>query len=385
MEHAVNTFILGCGPAGAACGIGLQKKGFGTLIAEKRAFPRDKLCGGLVTAKTYRLIKAVWDMQRPGQELPADLFCGESSRVELWYREERLTESGTAAPFRFVKRAEFDRFLADLYRQAGGQLLETCTCVSLDPEGHRATLSNGDSVTFRHLVAADGALSAMRKRLGYPDPRLGFCLETRIPLPAGAPCPPVRIGFGAIPKGYGWVFPSGEELCVGLGGVYDKRLDYPAALENYLKQNGLPGCRKDFKGAFVPYGGCVDPRKGYPDAALIGDAGGFVDPIYGEGLYFALATGLAAARAVETGEQTGRPFHPVFAKETAGYAKLIRQGGKLQRLLFSKAAMGAFKDRIRHKDAFVGYYCDYMVSEYRYSYGEIWKMIRAYKAGAGRK
>lgn len=383
MDHSVNTLIIGGGPAGAACGIALQKRGIETLIVEKRAFPRDKLCGGLVTAKTYGMIKTLWDMQRPGEELPEDLFCSESSRVELWYGEENLTGSRISTPFRFVKRAEFDGFLADLYRQAGGRLLETCTCTAMDPAGHTLTLSNGDRVAFRHLVAADGALSTARKQLGYQNPRLGFCLETRVPLPEGASFPPVRVCFGVIPKGYGWVFPSGDRLCVGLGGVYGKGIDYPAALEGFLRQNRLPVQKGSFKGAFVPYGGCVDQKRGHPDAVLIGDAGGFVDPIYGEGLYFALATGLAAAAAAEKSGQTGRAFNRVFIEETAGYAGIIRQGERLQRLLFSKGVMRVFKNRIRRKDAFLGYYCDNMVSEYRYSYGEILKMVRAYKKGDG--
>ena len=102
MNYDVNTVIIGGGPAGVSCGISLKHNGISCVIIEKNVFPREKLCGGLITEKTYKLIDELFHMGFPKEELPGSVFCDISTVVELHYSDKRLTSSYVKRPFRFV-------------------------------------------------------------------------------------------------------------------------------------------------------------------------------------------------------------------------------------------------------------------------------------------
>ncbi|MBE6529156.1 MAG: geranylgeranyl reductase family protein [Ruminococcaceae bacterium] len=372
--HTVDTVIIGGGPAGICCAIGLQKRGITTLVIEKKSFPREKTCGGMVTGKTVDRLVELLDLSDDGDL--ESVFCDQSKVVALFSGTDCLTESTVSKPFRFVKRTIFDSFLVEQYRKKGGNMLENTCCKRIDLQQHKLSLSNGDSVAFCHLVGADGALSETRKLLGYRAPKLGFCVETHIPKKQLPDCRETRIAFGAVPKGYAWIFPSGDDFCVGLGGVYQKKIPYNRLLDQFLSSLGVhpQTCRK--KGAFVPYGKPVNQAHGSGDVILIGDAGGFVDPIYGEGLYFAVASGMEAANAIS---ESSENIRFVFCKRTEALRKTIVQGNRLQKFFFKPTVQKLFRKIVRGKNGFVGFYCDNQIAQYNYSYARLWKLYRDYK------
>ena len=55
-----DVIIAGGGPAGSTAGYILSKAGLNVLIIDKSNFPRKKLCGGLITYKTIRLLERVF-------------------------------------------------------------------------------------------------------------------------------------------------------------------------------------------------------------------------------------------------------------------------------------------------------------------------------------
>ena len=375
MGYAVDTVIIGGGPAGVSCAILLQKKGISNLVVEKKQFPRKKLCAGLVTRKTLRLLTEELDFS--AEELES-VFCDESRTFELYNGSELLTHSDLTTPFRFTRREVFDTFLARQYQRRGGTLLENTVCNSIDLPANELTLSSGETVNFRHLVVADGALSDTRKLLDIPAPTLGFCVETHVPkakLPHQGNA--VQVRFGVIPKGYAWVFPSGNDFCVGMGGVCQKGIAYGELMNAFLSSLGLEN-PAEFppKGAFLPYGTAKKQTGGADNVLLIGDASGFADPITGEGLYFALASGKAAAEAISQAPERARA---AFCKLTAAERKIIRQGTRLQKLLYFPALQKWFYKKVRGRNGFVGFYCENQVSEYKYSYARLWRMIRVYR------
>lgn len=375
MGYAVDTVIIGGGPAGMSCACLLQKKGVSNLVVEKKQFPRKKLCAGLVTQKTFRLLAE--ELGFSADEL-APIFCDESRTLELYNGSELLTRSELFTPFRLTRREAFDSFLAAQYQRRGGTLLENTVCNSIDLPANELTLSSGETVNFRHLVVADGALSDTRKLLDIPAPTLGFCVETHVPkakLPHQGNA--VQVRFGVIPKGYAWVFPSGNDFCVGMGGVCQKGIAYGELMNAFLSSLGLDDpAGFPAKGAFLPYGNTKKQTCGAENVILIGDAGGFADPISGEGLYFALASGKAAADAILRAPEKTRT---AFCRLTANERKIIRQGTRLQRLLYFPALQKWFCKKVRGKNAFVGFYCENQVSEYKYPYAGLLRMCRDYK------
>ena len=354
MNYKVNTVIIGGGPSGTACGNYLQAKGISNIIIEKRTFPREKLCAGLVTTKTYRMIGKIWDLQHPGEALPEDLFCSETHDVRFYCANKLLIHARTSDPFRFVHRSHFDHFLAMLYTESGGTLLQNSYCKDYDFQTNTLKLQNGDTVTYQHLIAADGAFSRTRKALGIHRPILGFCIETRIPNRKHSKYAPVRAYFGTIENGYVWIFPSGNELCVGLGSVYKKGVDYCAMFERFLKMNHIHAPRNTWKGAFVPYGECINQRDNPPDVVLIGDAGGFVDPFNGEGLYFALCTGNLAAQSIIRCEKNSTTLCSEFVKATSRYAKTIHQARIMQKPMLSRKFWSLTKNIFRNQSKYAG-------------------------------
>ena len=376
MEQVVDTVIIGGGPAGISCAIRLQKAGVPNLVIEKKQFPREKTCGGMVTEKTVQLLLKNLDLSSADELQPA--FCDESTTVKLYCKNELLTLSQVSKPFRFVKRAVLDAYLANEYQKRGGRLMENTVCESVDVANHALRLSNGDTVAFRHLVVADGALSETGKMLGCRNPKLGFCVETDLPKTDLPDFEGVGIYFGVVKKGYAWAFPSGEDFCIGLGGVYQKGIPYNKLLDQFLLSFGIDPQNCPKRGAFVPYGKPTKQPRGLDDVILVGDAGGFVDPIYGEGLYFAAATGTEAANAIL---ENPEKLRPAYRKRTARLEKTIRQGNRLQTFFFNPAVQKLFQKVIRNKNAFVGFYCDHQISEYNYSYAQLWKLYRAYKKG----
>ncbi|MBQ7715621.1 MAG: geranylgeranyl reductase family protein [Clostridia bacterium] len=374
MNYVVDTVIIGAGPSGISCAITLQKNNASNLVVEKKSFPRDKTCGGLVTNKTVKLLKTCLDLTEE-HGLP-DVFCDSENSVELYYNEKMLTRSRVSKEFRFVKRSVFDSCLARRYKELGGRLLENCSFTAIDMKNRRLTLTTGDTVDFKRLVAADGALSSTRKALGLKECKPGFCVETHIPKTKLPYKCGVRIYFGLVKAGYAWVFPSGNEYCIGLGGVFRKDIRYDESLKRFLESLGIAQDECSFKGAFVPYGRALKQKNGPDDAVFIGDAGGFVDPICGEGLYFAIASGVEAANSVLSGKER---FSREFARRTSPYVKIIDQGARIQKIFFRDTIMKRFIKRIAGKNEFVSFYCDNRVSEYNCSFAEITKKYRDYK------
>lgn len=374
MEQTVDAVIIGGGPAGASCALYLQSAGISNLIVEKQSFPKDKLCAGLVTKKTYsqisKLIKTAVKT-----DVSDGVFCDTSKKIKLFYKNELLTDSDVSAGFRLVRRRDFDSYLIETYKNIGGTVLENRTCTKYDLDNNTLTLDNNDTVKYKYLIGADGALSPTRKALGYKAPRYIFCTETFVPVTDSFKDRAVNIYFGYLKKGYVWVFPHGDELCVGLGDEYCKGVLYEKILRDFLRENGLEKENCKIKGAFIPYGECVDQRKGYKNAVLIGDAGGFADQITGEGLYFALCTGEAAAEAVIKNAD----FKAEFLRLTAGYKSIVKNGAKTGNMFYKDPVMSAFHKKVKGRNGLVAYYCDNQISKYNYKYSDLSKLFADYK------
>ena len=112
--------VIGAGPAGISAAISLQKANISNVVLEKKAFPRDKTCGGLVTGKTLKAVRDLLDADR--FEGISSAFCDSSNTVGLYYKEECLTISETSDIFSFVKRERFDDYLVGRYKEMNGSL-----------------------------------------------------------------------------------------------------------------------------------------------------------------------------------------------------------------------------------------------------------------------
>ena len=109
MSSHYDTIIIGAGPAGMAAAITLQKNGISNAVIDKSFFPRNKVCGGLVTYKTLETVIELTDTG--ATDLISDVFCDTDRIIELYFKNERLTCSEVDIPLYFVRREKFDFFL----------------------------------------------------------------------------------------------------------------------------------------------------------------------------------------------------------------------------------------------------------------------------------
>jgi len=289
--------VVGGGPAGSAAAYTLAAAGRSVCLIDKSEFPREKLCGGLITLRSKKTFEAIF-----GTPWDSNIF--NSSREIYFFADGKELASQRAdedTQLFFTMRLDFDAYLLELARRAGATLKLGHAISKLEIESGTIALQSGEEIAFNFLIGADGVNSFVAKTLfgaSFNPSKIGFGLEVEVPrdlLPQQSER--VEIDFGAARWGYGWVFPKQRSFTIGVGGIHRLNLDLRDRLDRYLRHKGLAS--KDFKvkGQYIPFG---DFRKapGAKNVLLCGDAAGTADPITGEGIAYAMQSGAAAGLAI---------------------------------------------------------------------------------------
>jgi geranylgeranyl reductase family protein len=278
--------VIGAGPAGSVTAIHLARAGARVLLLDKARFPRDKPCGGGLTLRAVR-------------QLPVDptpVVEHEVDRMEFglsWRR--RFERRGRRGAFILMtQRRRLDHYLVEHAVTAGADFRDGVKVSDVTERGLRA---NGEPVAAEIVVGADGANGTSARALGLGGPithgvayegNAGFDRRYR-----GL----AVIELGTIPGGYGWIFPKGDHVNVGVGGWEDEGPRLRAHLAELCARHGIAergltavrGHRLPLRRAgFVPARG---------RALLVGDAAGLVDPLTGDGMYEAFVSARLAAEA----------------------------------------------------------------------------------------
>lgn len=363
-----DVIIIGGGPAGAAAGIELLKKGYRCCIIDKAKFPREKLCGGLLTGKTIDLLAGLC----PSVD-PSEFVVEQTSKVDFYFNTTRVATIAGRQTYYFTRRKDFDHMLIREYLALGGELVEN---ERLKPAGietgkNRLSLSSG-SYGYRYLVAADGCNSVLTKKYGIKR-RDAFCLEGECVRDAMQE-KDFRIYFGLAKNGYGWYFPKKDHYSVGMGGDNSKK-DIAAKADKFF---GSMACRVDhIRGAFIPSGRLFSFRRLAPNTLAVGDAAGLIDPVTGEGLYYALLSGMRAAESIHQCSAAGREkVKSLYLDNIRDLRKEIRAALFYQRILYLPTVMGWFMRYLKKHSSFAIFYLDKVMSTNEYSYRNfIWSYI----------
>ena len=363
-----HTIIIGGGPAGMGAAISLLKDKAEVCVIDKAVFPRDKTCAGLVTAKTYRLIRALF-----GDENTDGIFCCSANTIRLFDRSELLTESALRQPVRLVNRRHFDNALVEEYKRNGGTMLEGEKDLKIDYEKNTVTLSDGEALSYDYLLFADGALSMAHKELRVDRRGLAFGIEAYIPA-RQLEVSSVDLYFGYLNSGYIWVFPHGETVCVGAADQFRRGADYRKLLTGFLSELGVDPRGVRYVGAFLPYGELIPQNRLPENVMLLGDAGGFTDPISGEGLYMSMQSGIYAAQALGTPSPK-----KAYLDSMEFISRTVRDGKKVQKAFYSFPIQKTFLKKVRGKNRLVAYFFEEMVDEYHYEYRSVKQLLADYK------
>ena len=170
----VKVLIVGAGPAGSTCGLLLRKQKVDCMVIDRAVFPRDKICGGGLTPRSYRLLNRL---------LPTFHYDYHSvSRLKLLLEGRQIFDLDMPEELRIVKRRQFDAQLLEAYLGIGGQFVNEALTAIEEREGKIiAILKSGRQVACDYLVGADGANSRVRKYLNPQADHGILCMEQYAP------------------------------------------------------------------------------------------------------------------------------------------------------------------------------------------------------------
>ncbi len=303
IESPYDAIVIGMGPAGANAAYHLGRSGMKVLALEKKRLPRAKLCAGGITAKAFPLLDFDFS-PAVEQEVRSAYICFRHGET-IDYPD--LGKAGCV-----VDRKSFDFLLAERAIKHGVEIHdnESVTRISEDyglirvSTGSPAGSSAGSrDYRCRALIGADGANGAAAGYLGYKSNSCLLGVEVHVPrsYPAvGNNGDRLGFYFGDIPGGYGWIFPRRNEASVGIGIDLGRAKDARRHLESFLAGLDIPasyasGAKGHIIPVFSPFSGEHYCRG---NILLAGDAASFVDPVTGEGIYYALKSGQLAACSV---------------------------------------------------------------------------------------
>jgi geranylgeranyl reductase family protein len=303
MNKTFDTIVCGGSLAGSAAALTLARQGRSVAVLDKATFPRTKLCGGLLTWKSVQLLDALFG-ETPRSLGEAGIVRDMADHYSIRTFSADLADGKLSYPFHFVDRTELDSRLLEHARRAGATIFENAEVAGCDPDSGEVLLKSGDTFRGKYVIGADGAHSVVRASFPEVDPHrmrrlTAATIEVKIPardFPVPVNAPILYIGF--LDAGYGWVFPNGVNVLLGICGLRDRDTHFAKLFRAYLDALGVaPDALSCQRGHPLPYGSYLhDPVHGR--ALLAGDAGGFVEPLFGEGIFFAMCTGMYAGQAV---------------------------------------------------------------------------------------
>jgi len=306
-----DVLVLGGGPAGAMTALLGARAGLVVVLCEAHLTLPERVCGmylcpaGVALLDRHRLREPTGSGARPlhGMVMVAPNF---QRLVTHFPQGNDVPDYGLSLP-----RPELDNVLLGLARDAGAVIRMGVRPTKLTRRtgGWRVTLPNGEIIEAKLLVGADGRKSATARLLGLTLPVRRSRIAIHIDRPA-------RIRTS--PLGEMHIFDDG--VYVGINPVALDKVNFsivsdPEALEGVTAVNLIndriarsPGLRE----LIAPLPADAKPGVTFPtnarvragathDAALVGDASGYIDPLTGEGIYGALWTADELVRAVTTG------------------------------------------------------------------------------------
>jgi geranylgeranyl reductase len=285
MPDSYDVIIVGAGPGGLSCARTLSGSGLNVLVLEKNERVGKKICSGEISRKVF-----------PGHEF---------DRGHPWTEITVGTDDTT----QIIK---FDR---PYLWTVGRYELESWIMKAADAEirfSEPVTRITSESVEtskgkykYRHLVGADGSFSAVRKYLGLPSKDVaGWAFHYL----EDTPCSEFCMSWlpKSFPAGYGYMMSKSRgQTMIGLafrGEEFDHKKAERAKewiVKTFkidtkkLKSEAMKG-NADYRGWI------------FGNIYLVGDAGGFLNPLTTEGIYYAIKSGDAVARHIRSDPEGAR-------------------------------------------------------------------------------
>lgn len=338
--------VVGAGPAGASAAYAAACTGRRVLLLEKAELPRYKTCGGGIIGPSR-------DALPPGFELP----LRDRVHAVTFSLNGRLarTRRSRHMLFGLINRPEFDAGLVEAAQKAGAEVRTGATVSRVEQHGpavpDRRTvavvLSTGETVLARAVVGADGSASRIGAHVGVKLDQVDLGLEAEIPVPPSVAedwAGRVLIDWGPMPGSYGWVFPKGDSLTVGVISARGQGEATKRYLEDFIARLGLAGFEPSVSSGHLTRCRADDSPLSRGRVLVCGDAAGLLEPWTREGISYALRSGRMAG---EWAVRIAEAHDAVDARRQAlNYAFAVKAGLGVE-MAVGRRMLAVFEQRPR--------------------------------------
>jgi len=326
--------VVGGGPAGAACAAAVRRTrpDADVLVLDRADFPRDKVCGDGIAPEALDVLAGLdLDVAALTEGFPP------VPRLRLQGPRGTTVERTTHRPSLVVPRAELDgRLLAQVLASGVRFQRHTVRSIAVHPD-HVAV---DDRFRAAVLVGADGAESVVRRALGVPPnapDRLAVAIRGYAPVLPGLDGVQVVTTTERRWPAYAWSFPiGGGRANVGYGELVSGRVTRAELVAGL--QRLLPGVQPTGLRAHRLPLSTGHPRTPDGRVLLAGDARSLINPLTGEGIFYAVLSGALAGAAAAYGSRAGE-VHRRLLRHRLG--RHLRSSGMASQLSRWPALMDA--------------------------------------------
>jgi geranylgeranyl reductase family protein len=328
-----DALIVGAGPAGCAAAYDLATAGRSVLLLDRVDFPRPKACAGGLTRKSLRALRYS----------VAPVIRETISAIVVERAPGSVATLANRNPVcAMTVRQELDDFCLRQTLAAGAQFARIGTIGAIEAVADEIVLtSEAANFRARFLIGADGVHSRVRQLLYGDRPawfRRGFALEAEVHPNSGV-ASDLIFDFAPVRQGYGWIFPKRDHLNIGLYSESPTEKLDRAKLMSWIRDRVGEARVDSITGQYLGFGAEAAPPE-HGRIFLVGDAGGFADPLSGEGIHGAIASGQAAAAAVESEMRSQAPALHAFAQYTAPLRKDLQLSASGARWFYGNLDLG---------------------------------------------
>lgn len=277
-----DVIIIGCGPAGVAAAKTLINNNINFCMIDKAKFPRKKLCAGGLTNKCVNLLN---ELEFNFKNIPYNEITKLSIRSNNKVYILNLNDPAIS-----VDRTQFDNNNLNYIKKYTNNIFENEQVKEITDS---FVITEKDNYEYSYVIFADGVNGISRK---YTNKILGFCVESDIKGKTNNDN--VLLSFDNVKYGYSWIFPKQGFNNIGMGKFRCLKDNYKDMLIKFCNESNIEANDIKLFGFHIPVfktkrNLVVDNNK-----LLTGDAFGFVDPVTGEGIYYALLSGKIAAESI---------------------------------------------------------------------------------------